>query len=626
MRTKHRPALAVLTLLAGAGSCLAQLDVYRLGIPDLDQRRTGLAGNGGMHCVPTSAMNLYAYAANHGIPTATLGFPGPRNWAAPANYNAGTTLINTLGTLMATDGADGTSGTGAENGLAAYNLITGFKFTSDVYWANGGFAPTPFELSFHMLLGGLVAVCYGRYDQSPSTGVWTRGGGHCMSLVGFQNGQMLVRDPAADEGNVAGRLTMQSPFRTEKYTLQAVTANFRYASQNGSNNRTQYRLVEKGEGRFIDTVMVIWPQFAITPVSVGDIPHIKFVTPIALTTEPQEPERLVRLTGISQVADLAIGLDKAHVFFSASRSRTDHALFRHNRVTDAVEQVIPLDDPGKVAVDRHGRIWAGDGSVIKIVTSQGLLLPAVQTLVLPTGALPADIFCDDRTDETHILSTVNDRLIIAVADGSVRANLRLPPGVDLQGDGSVCPAPSGPDIFLAHQGDGSVRVVRPNAANPVLDLVRTFTLPGVTSIRSMQLDDQGHLFISNGSEMHEFMEEAASGRWVPVPNSDWSGRTAGGALNFGRSRTNYVPALMDTSALNILNGEPGDGGSIPDCVIDFNFDGNVDPDDLSDYIAGYFSIQRGDRFFDRRLDMNADGRVDPDDLSDYIAAYFAGEC
>ncbi|MGD9690457.1 MAG: sorbosone dehydrogenase family protein [Phycisphaerales bacterium] len=49
--------------------------------------------------------------------------------------------------------------------------------------------------------------------------------------------------------------------------------------------------------------------------------------------------------------------------------------------------------------------------------------------------------------------------------------------------------------------------------------------------------------------------------------------------------------------------------------VDFNFDGNIDPDDLGDYINAYFT-------FDLRADFNLDDNLDPDDLGDYINAYF----
>ncbi len=55
----------------------------------------------------------------------------------------------------------------------------------------------------------------------------------------------------------------------------------------------------------------------------------------------------------------------------------------------------------------------------------------------------------------------------------------------------------------------------------------------------------------------------------------------------------------------------------PTCPADFNRDGFVNPDDLSDYIACYFAqppCAAGD--------LNADTIINPDDLSDFIAAYF----
>ncbi len=59
--------------------------------------------------------------------------------------------------------------------------------------------------------------------------------------------------------------------------------------------------------------------------------------------------------------------------------------------------------------------------------------------------------------------------------------------------------------------------------------------------------------------------------------------------------------------------------SPPDCPLDWNGDGNVDPDDLADYIAAYFTPP-----VDPRADLNGDGNIDPDDLADYIAGYFSG--
>lgn len=54
------------------------------------------------------------------------------------------------------------------------------------------------------------------------------------------------------------------------------------------------------------------------------------------------------------------------------------------------------------------------------------------------------------------------------------------------------------------------------------------------------------------------------------------------------------------------------------CAADFNSDGEVNPDDLADYINCYFTIPPCDR-----ADINSDSEVNADDLADFINLYFA---
>ncbi len=58
--------------------------------------------------------------------------------------------------------------------------------------------------------------------------------------------------------------------------------------------------------------------------------------------------------------------------------------------------------------------------------------------------------------------------------------------------------------------------------------------------------------------------------------------------------------------------------SVP-CAADFNNDGNLDPDDLIDYVTCFFAVPAC-----AEADYNGDGNSDPDDLSDFITAFFAG--
>ncbi len=57
------------------------------------------------------------------------------------------------------------------------------------------------------------------------------------------------------------------------------------------------------------------------------------------------------------------------------------------------------------------------------------------------------------------------------------------------------------------------------------------------------------------------------------------------------------------------------------CPADFNGDGALDPDDLSDAIACYFASPACPG-----MDFDGTNNIDPDDLADYIAAYFGGGC
>jgi len=55
------------------------------------------------------------------------------------------------------------------------------------------------------------------------------------------------------------------------------------------------------------------------------------------------------------------------------------------------------------------------------------------------------------------------------------------------------------------------------------------------------------------------------------------------------------------------------------CRADLNCDGELNPDDLADFINEFFAVAPGPR-----ADFNGDGLTDPDDLADYISEFFAG--
>ncbi len=75
----------------------------------------------------------------------------------------------------------------------------------------------------------------------------------------------------------------------------------------------------------------------------------------------------------------------------------------------------------------------------------------------------------------------------------------------------------------------------------------------------------------------------------------------------------------NTGWINLDSSESGKFVGVRNCPPDFNEDGLLNADDLSDYITGYFDLPA-----DPRCDFNADGVINADDLGDYITAYFNG--
>ncbi len=100
------------------------------------------------------------------------------------------------------------------------------------------------------------------------------------------------------------------------------------------------------------------------------------------------------------------------------------------------------------------------------------------------------------------------------------------------------------------------------------------------------------------------------------------GTSSGGAFSLSGTIGQHDAGILAGGTFTLTAGF-WVGTSTPSCPADFNQDGNLDPDDLSDFIAAFFSTPQSPA-----ADFNVDGNIDPDDLSDFIAAFFAAgaEC
>ncbi len=176
------------------------------------------------------------------------------------------------------------------------------------------------------------------------------------------------------------------------------------------------------------------------------------------------------------------------------------------------------------------------------------------------------------------------------------------------------------------------------------------TGPGTLSTLSAQVQSAGRIRCetrlgANNTAINQPYAQAAGGRLeVRFLDSDTTTRLACGAsaalngtlivnsdvpLDANRRYTVLTCASRTGTFANVQFPAVPQGGfrveyfnnrvDVVFCLSDFNGDGSLDPDDLSDYIACYFSTPPC-----AQADMNGDQSIDPDDLSDYIAAFFTG--
>jgi len=107
--------------------------------------------------------------------------------------------------------------------------------------------------------------------------------------------------------------------------------------------------------------------------------------------------------------------------------------------------------------------------------------------------------------------------------------------------------------------------------------------------------------------------------WQSLDGSAMMFIAPGGFSMAGTAGQPDVGYLVGEGGLEFSSGFWSDEGDNELCTADFNTDGLVSPDDLSDYIAGFFEEPANPA-----TDVNHDGVVNPDDLSDYIGLFFAG--
>ncbi|MBC8234167.1 PEP-CTERM sorting domain-containing protein [bacterium] len=166
------------------------LSYQKLGVPDFSQLADPAWGNS--YCAPTAAANSVWYFGEHGFPLLNQGFA----WGD--NAGAGT-VISDLGTDMNTDPWGGTSATNIRDGWQTYldryyPTPTIPYFQTELVWAsdfaNGGTG----------LWEYMKEELYRCEDVMPLV-LWDGGGGHAITMVGWDSSNIYINDPWNNPGN-----------------------------------------------------------------------------------------------------------------------------------------------------------------------------------------------------------------------------------------------------------------------------------------------------------------------------------------------------------------------------------------------------------------------------------------
>lgn len=570
-----------LLLLASLARAEVEVAVYVNGnlftydisqMPDLDQRREaasgipGLPGNGGMYCVPTSALNMMMYAANHGFPFVA---PGPGNYQLQSLYNLCTQNLLAMGMLMNTDPADGTDGAGFYNGIKDWlGQSAPGLFTVTSGGAQGNYSPTLKHLAKAAIHGSLVSFGYGRYK---AVALWNgipvleRDGGHIVTLGRASSvGGVLsagLRDPANPDD---GKLTTQSWFGNREVTIenQLVTTATSFSSIK-LMSAIDYD-PDKEKNAYIDGYVAFKPKFGLTwapdPPSKTTVLGTLAVASFFGSQAPAQ--QAITIEGL--VLDAIVGPDQNTVLALVSpKSGGVIELVEVDLLDSGNRKFIEVPHALSIHVSRTRRVYAAAPDAITVFDLGDEL---VETTVIPPFPVSGICF-DDATDEAILLGS-DAKKLARWKDGlgGSPTVIDLPPALTMGGKATIAVDPTTGDILFATEKSPSIiRVGDSDTPNPV---VKEIDLPGLPFPDTLDVDDIGHLFAVVSGRVYELAPDG-QGDWKVVDGAPFDNWPANAAFRVTRSRSNHDPATMSGPQFrNLVEAELTgliDGPFVPDC-------------------------------------------------------------
>lgn len=588
-----------------------------LHMPDLDQRRSTLPADGSMYCVPTSTLNIFAYAANHGFPSAP---PEDGNWQLQSKYVEASLWLYLLGDWMDTDPEDGTKGNGTKAGLDA--MLAMAPYLKRVHKAlSSSYTPTAAKLAKYGCQGWAMNMTYGKWKvvgQQNGVPVVERVGGHAVTLTRAyrDSSQWIIRyrDPADDSAS----LTTQSTFTNTSRTPYIYLAY--YGGSSIYNLRSMSALFSTSGGtRVIDCLFGIRPIYGITFSNTGDSAGggaVQVLDPLAFEGSASANLPEIAISPFLDVLDFAFDTDfqnalviaKSNVLVTPSRLRT----------LDLATGGLSILQPSpsgleRLATDRLGHIYAFNtaGKLFKLADDG---TPLTDTTAIPD---PTDVAVHDGDDSIWVISVPERKLVKLFNDFSeTLATWTVPTSVPMLGDARLAIHPLTGNPWFMTDANSTLYGLFMQASGAIG--VHVFTSSALAGAESIAFGDQGELFVTGGGTI-KFLKQISPSSWAIDDAHPFHGLPGGSHLAMLRNSDNHDPIEHEGPAWrNLTKQELEENGPfVGDCEADVNGDDVVDGGDLGVVLAAWGPNVRG------LADIDQDGDVDGSDLGLLLSAWGA---
>ena len=527
-------------------------------LEDFDQVRNALPNCGLMYCVPTSSMNMMAYAANHGFPAIS---PGPGNWQSNQMYGQATAALSQIGASMFTSA---TSGTNRSDWYFALKgspfhwppLIPQNQFTVSAFFRSGPKFPRLYQAGQTAIMtNGLIALCHGWYSQSGTLGglpVLTRNGGHCLTIQSFGGywhkgtsnyaGKLLLRDPGADEGSSGGGTCggafnpfAQSQFISNKYSLGLVKAYFPQYAFLVPIDAERMTFQGDTDMRLIDAYLVISPKGGYGFTNDPE-PLLIWLLPLQFNGT-NVPTVQAFKSGLVGMQDVVISPDLNSFFIS-----TQDEIYEYNPLADDVVQILPgkLDNLAAFTIGRNRAIYAVHDDLLSCI-SLNFDVPFITAEVLLPNPCSHLVY-DDASDFVTLLSQQERKLIRYPHHLDAQPLVTNVPGeVPLQGDVSMAINTVDSSLWISLNTFTTVFKMTFDPDGNVI--AEAYPIPNAGQPpQSLEVDDAGHLMLNIGGKIREF-RALPDGELLEVIDSPFAGMPGGVRFKVTHSRSNYDEAI-----------------------------------------------------------------------------------